>query len=156
MHKEKRRHFHATTTSAKLNIYIGVVSRDLFIDKAHMALDIFRFAVFFPYMLPSPLCGIFVVYRFINWPQVYLYKVPTVCFLTRCLPKHHTTSSTSPVTKGAPEASLSPNNKQGNKNQEFHILKMKLSLWHWFTGFSNDTSLGKFSAIQVELRLALS
>ena len=41
MHKEKRRHFHAKTTSAKLYIYIGVRSRDLFIDEAHMALGIF-------------------------------------------------------------------------------------------------------------------
>ena len=40
MHKEKRRHFHAKTTSAKLNIYIEVGSRDLFIDKAHTVLDI--------------------------------------------------------------------------------------------------------------------
>ena len=31
----------------KLFIYIGVGARDLYIDKAHMALDIFRFAEFF-------------------------------------------------------------------------------------------------------------
>ena len=31
----------------KLYIYIGVGVRDLYIDEAHMALDIFRFAVFF-------------------------------------------------------------------------------------------------------------
>ena len=30
----------------KLNIYIGVEARDLYIDEGHMALDIFRFAVF--------------------------------------------------------------------------------------------------------------
>lgn len=41
------------TTSAKLNLYIGVGSTDLFIDKAHMTPDIFRFAVFFPCMLPT-------------------------------------------------------------------------------------------------------
>ena len=52
-HKQKRRHFHAKTTSAKLYYYIGVRSRDLFIDKAHTVLDIFpacclvRFASFF-------------------------------------------------------------------------------------------------------------
>ena len=44
-------------TSAKLYIYIGVGSRDLFIDEAHTALGIFP--VFFPCMLPTPLCGIF-------------------------------------------------------------------------------------------------
>ena len=58
-HKQKRRHFHAKTTSAKLYIYIGVGSRNLFIDEAHTALGIFR--VFFPCMLPTPLCGIFFV-----------------------------------------------------------------------------------------------
>ena len=42
----ERRHFHAKTTCAKLYIYIGVGSRDLFIDEAHMALGIFL--VFFP------------------------------------------------------------------------------------------------------------
>ena len=36
------------TTSAKLYIYIGVGARDLYIDEAHMALDIFRFAAFLP------------------------------------------------------------------------------------------------------------
>ena len=44
-------------TSAKLYIYIGVGSRDLFIDEAHMALGIFP--VFFLCMLPTTLCGIF-------------------------------------------------------------------------------------------------
>ena len=34
-------------TSGKLYIYIGVGARDLNIDKTHMALDIFRFVVFF-------------------------------------------------------------------------------------------------------------
>ena len=46
-HKQKRRHFHAKTTSAKIYIYNGVGARDLYIDKAHTALDIFRFAAFF-------------------------------------------------------------------------------------------------------------
>ena len=52
-HKQKRRHFHAKTTSAKLYYYIGVRSMDLFIDEAHTVLDIFpacclvRFAAFF-------------------------------------------------------------------------------------------------------------
>ena len=46
-HKQKRRHFHAKTTSAKLYIYNGVGARDLYIDEAHTALDIFRFAAFF-------------------------------------------------------------------------------------------------------------
>ena len=32
---------------AKLYIYMGVGARDLYIDEAHTALDIFRFAVFF-------------------------------------------------------------------------------------------------------------
>ena len=35
------------TTSAKLYIFIGVGARDLYIDEAHTALDIFRFAAFF-------------------------------------------------------------------------------------------------------------
>ena len=48
------------TTSAKLYIYIGVGSRDLFIDEAYTALGIFM--VFFPCMLPTPLCGIFKQY----------------------------------------------------------------------------------------------
>ena len=46
-HKQKRQHFHAKTTSAKLYLYIGVGVRDLYIDEAHTALDIFRFAAFF-------------------------------------------------------------------------------------------------------------
>ena len=46
----------AKTTSARLYIYIEVGSRDLFIDEAHTALC---FAVFFPCMLPRPVCGIF-------------------------------------------------------------------------------------------------
>ena len=45
-HKQKR-NFHAKTTSAKLYIYIGVGAMDLYIDKAHTALDIFHFAAFF-------------------------------------------------------------------------------------------------------------
>merc|ERR1711954_614159 len=57
-HKQKRRHFHAKMTSAKLYIYIGVGSRDLFIDEAHTALGIFP--VFSPCMLPTLLCGIFL------------------------------------------------------------------------------------------------
>ena len=50
--KQIRRHFHAKTTSAKLSYFIGVRSRDLFIDEAHTVLDIFyacclvRFAAF--------------------------------------------------------------------------------------------------------------
>ena len=44
------------TTRAKLNIYIGVGSRN-FIDEAHTLLGIFP--VFFPCMLPTPLCVIF-------------------------------------------------------------------------------------------------
>ena len=55
--KQKGRHFHAKTTSAKLDIYIGVWSRDLFIDEAFTVLGIFP--VFFPCMLPTLLCGIF-------------------------------------------------------------------------------------------------
>ena len=35
------------TTIAKLYIYMGVEARDLCIDEAHMALDIFHFVVFF-------------------------------------------------------------------------------------------------------------
>ena len=45
-YKQKRRHFHAKTTCAKLYIYIGSGPRDLFIDEAHTALGIF--SVFFP------------------------------------------------------------------------------------------------------------
>ena len=52
-------HVHAKTISAKLYIYIGVGSRDLFIDEAQTALGIFP--VFFPCMLPTPLCGIFML-----------------------------------------------------------------------------------------------
>ena len=37
------------TTSAKIYIYIGVGARDLYIDEAHTALDIFRFAAFLIY-----------------------------------------------------------------------------------------------------------
>ena len=48
--KQKRRHFHTKTTSAKLYMYIGVGPRDLYIDEAHMALDIFCFAAFFLYI----------------------------------------------------------------------------------------------------------
>ena len=33
--------------NVKLYIYIGVWARDLYIDEAHTALDILRFAVFF-------------------------------------------------------------------------------------------------------------
>ena len=45
--KQKKRHLYAKTTNAKLYIYIGVGARDLYIDEAHTALDIFRFAAFF-------------------------------------------------------------------------------------------------------------
>ena len=41
------------------SMYIGVGSRDLYIDEAHKALDIFP--VVFPCMLPTPLCGIFTL-----------------------------------------------------------------------------------------------
>ena len=58
MHEQtEKTTFSSKTTSAKLYIYIVVGSRDLFIDKAHTALGIFP--VFFPCMLPTPLCGIF-------------------------------------------------------------------------------------------------
>ena len=50
-HKQKRRHFHAKTTSAKLYIYNGVGARDLYIGEADTALDIFRFAVFLNMLL---------------------------------------------------------------------------------------------------------
>ena len=46
-HEQKRRHFHAKMTSAKLYIYIGLGARDMYIHEADTALDIFRFAVFF-------------------------------------------------------------------------------------------------------------
>ena len=39
--------FSCKETSAKLYICIGVGGRDLYIDEAHTALDIFRFAAFF-------------------------------------------------------------------------------------------------------------
>ena len=39
--------FSCKDDQGKFYMYIGVGSRDLFIDKAHMALDIFRFAVVF-------------------------------------------------------------------------------------------------------------
>ena len=39
--------FYAKMTSAKLYMYNGVGARDLYIDEAHTALDIFRFAAFF-------------------------------------------------------------------------------------------------------------
>ena len=56
--KQKKRHIPAKTTSARHYIYSGVGSRDLFMDEANTALGIFP--VFFPCMLPTPLCGIFV------------------------------------------------------------------------------------------------
>ena len=52
-HKQKRRHFHAKTTSAKLYICNGEGARDLYIDETHTALDIFRFAVFLVPLPPS-------------------------------------------------------------------------------------------------------
>ena len=51
MDKQKRRQFHAKTTSAKLYIYVGVGATNLYIDKAHTALDIFCFAAFFSWNL---------------------------------------------------------------------------------------------------------
>ena len=62
VHKQKKKHFHAKMTSAKLYIYIGVWARDLYIDEARMALDMFRFAAFFilynlkPYLNGFILC----------------------------------------------------------------------------------------------------
>ena len=47
--KQKRQHSHANTPSAKLYIYIGVRARDMYIDEAHTALFIFRFAAFLSY-----------------------------------------------------------------------------------------------------------
>ena len=41
-HKQKRQHFNAKTTSAKLYLYIGTCTL-----KKHTPLDIFRFAAFF-------------------------------------------------------------------------------------------------------------
>ena len=38
--------FSCKETSANVYIYIGVGAKDLYIDEAHTALDIFRFAVF--------------------------------------------------------------------------------------------------------------
>ena len=72
-HKQKRGHFHAKTTSAKLYIYIGLGSRNLFIDEAHTSRGIFP--VFFPCMLPTPLCGIF--YK--NFSQWIDRKSQEVC-----------------------------------------------------------------------------
>ena len=45
-HTQKRLHYYANATRAKLYIYIGIGARDLYIDQAQ-ALDIFRFAVSF-------------------------------------------------------------------------------------------------------------
>ena len=42
-------HSHANTSSAKLYIYIGVRAKDMYIDEAHTALDIFYFAAFLSY-----------------------------------------------------------------------------------------------------------
>ena len=47
MNKQKRRHFHAKTTSAKLYFYIGVGSRALFIDKAHTVLGNWAYSRYF-------------------------------------------------------------------------------------------------------------
>ena len=46
-HKQERQHFYAKMTRANLYVYIGVGARDLYIDEAHTALDMFRFAAFF-------------------------------------------------------------------------------------------------------------
>ena len=56
-HKQKRRHFHAKTTSAKLYIYNGEGARDLYIDEAHTALNIFRFAAFLLFQIMLRLNG---------------------------------------------------------------------------------------------------
>ena len=53
-HKQKSRHFHAKTASAKLYIYNGVGARDLYINEAHTALDIFRIAAFFTLIINFP------------------------------------------------------------------------------------------------------
>ena len=78
---KKRQHFHAKT-SAKLYIYIGVGSRDLFIDEAHTALGIFP--VSFPCMLPTPLCNIFYFsndnsYGSLALPLTLQYQVLSMC-----------------------------------------------------------------------------
>ena len=36
---QKRQHYNAKTTNVKLYIYIGVGTRDMYIDEEHMALD---------------------------------------------------------------------------------------------------------------------
>ena len=46
LQKQKRWHFRAKKTGAKHYIYNGVGARGLYIDEAHMVLDIFRFAAF--------------------------------------------------------------------------------------------------------------
>ena len=83
-------------TSAKFYIYIGVGSRDLFIDEAHTALGIFpeffpaccllRFAAFFLYKLrvdgvgigPFPRFGTFCLYCYPNC-LYYVFRYPRMC-----------------------------------------------------------------------------
>ena len=43
---QETRHLHTKTTSVKLYINMEMGARDLYIDKAHTALDIFRFTAF--------------------------------------------------------------------------------------------------------------
>ena len=68
--KQKRRHFHIKVNSAKLYIYIGVGARDLCIDEAHTALDIFRFAVFFIYIFT--LFRLFIKYNYDLFYLIFL------------------------------------------------------------------------------------
>ena len=88
MNKQERRHFHAKTTSAKLYFYIGVGSRDLFISEAHPALGIFP--VFFPCMLPTPLCGIFFTYICLTPLGILekIFLVPLSHLTVLCLQVH--------------------------------------------------------------------
>ena len=44
---QERRHLHTKTTSVKLYINMEMGAKVLYIDKAHAALDILHFAVFF-------------------------------------------------------------------------------------------------------------
>ena len=61
----------AKTTSAKLYIYIGVGSRDLCIDKAHTALDIFCFAIFLIDEQYKVVCCNLSVYLSLSWSESF-------------------------------------------------------------------------------------
>ena len=65
-------------TSAKLYTYISVGSRDLFIGEAHTALGIFP--LFFPCMLPTPLCGI----SFIYYPPSLMFLKTVFSHISPC------------------------------------------------------------------------